>query len=522
MSFFNKKVSLIFFSIILIFFVSFLFIQPFYQTNDDILMMWMTEGIGAHLNEKNPFIIYQHFILGFIYQYIPDFFSLNGYNLISVLLMILFFTISANSLLNQSKNQRTTIVSLILFYAIVIVGIINFQFTIISSMCFGSYLFLKDNKSKVKYLFLILSFLIRLEMGVLITFIFLISKNESIRTKFRFFGCLALLAVTLFFSNRYMGINYGSDQYYYENHQLWRFLNNKCGDYILKNFDNWKVTGVTKNDIELVNQWFLVDKNLKEKIASPELLKFCDKVTFTDKIQMGFESVFKLFEKELLGLTLIIIFLLIIRGKKDYFYVFGWFILAMFLAGFSGRPSQVRIYYGPMIVLILYSLRHIKFNKLNTGIITILLTLMFYQTIFPRLNLMRWRKKNYSAEVQTIKQSIDENPKSKIWWWAYGGNFLEWLYPLTNQNQLSSIPFRNVTILWGHEKDPYGLKLHEEFVQDFTGPIGVNIIFYDYIYDEYHSMFDKYCEEHYSAKLNKNLYKGPPGTKLVVANLSCH
>ncbi len=353
------------------------------------------------------------------------------------------------------------------------------------------------------------------------TVIFFLTEKPNLRKTIKTAVILIISYFSIFYSNMYFSVSHGANQYYYNNKTLWKFLNNRCGDFLLKNYEKWNITEVSKNDIALVNKWFLIDQELNKKITSKPVISNCDMISLKDRLLMAKEGFFRLFKNDLIGITLLAILLIALRRKRDNIYMILAFFGLIAVAGFFGRPSQVRIYYGPLIVLIFYMLPQIKFSKKNAVLSLILTTLIFYQNIIPTTKMMRWRKKNYDAEVSIIKESIEKNPGSKIWWWGYGGTFLEWLYPLTKQPQLSTISIKNISILWGHRKDPYSLKLGSEFKEDFTKNTGVNIIFYDYVYEESHILFERYCEEKYLGKLTKNIHKGNAGTKLVVANFVC-
>lgn len=498
------------------------------MTNDDTSMLWKIEGLGDHLNRVNLDIIWQHVAMSRIYHIIPDFFGIYGYG--SVALWSGIFLSISYFFSNENKNIKSITFNLITSATMLLLVLTNLQWTMTSAAMFGVsyFLFQKSKHNKLllllSFIFFLISTLIRWNMSFylavcLITSHFVFSRKIFLTSTVVFLS----IFITLITNSHLMKDN--------DIHRGWaknqdnrvKVLDDSCGKYLENNYQSIPNKNLTVNDVTLFRHWFLINKKINNNILNDEIVSFCAQKPIVDRLINGLKWLNKLLSKDLIFITLLLIVSLFMTKNFKNIFVIIMILGSFFLFGIMGKPPRVRLIMSILTIISFINLTQFKRN--NTKLITILTLLGFivWSNIWPKLNLFRWRKNYYLTEFNVINRSIEKNPNAKIWWWAYGGNYVEWMYPIVRNDLNKDLQLYNLTHDWGDRDDPDFIKIPKYFEEGFTSAIGASIIFYDYIYEERGHWFNTYCKEHYGKDLKTKIYENKENelSKIVVVNMSC-
>lgn len=509
-----------------------LFFHPFFRTNDDTSMLMKIEGLGDHLFKQNLDVVFQPVWMAKLYALLPDYFGIYGYGHFIILGITIFVTLLFFNFKNGSN--RFTWFIFALFSIFIFLG--NLQFTVTSAIFFGIFYLIQQTKYQgyisqiLSYIFLIISFNIRWFFSLylcLFYFFYLILFSYEKRKLI-----LNAIVVILIAGSSYAFQTYSQNKSLigqgFTNTQDKRInlLDFGCAEYLQKNFEKLRLQNLSINDIRLFRHWFQVDQDIRKNIRKDNNVVNCENnINFQSRILTGFDWLKFLFTQELIFLNLFFILTIFFLNNKKLFWFVSIVYLSYFVFGFFGRPPQFRIVISSLIVLSIMNLIKIKWNRSRLIIVSLIFFLVTYQSGYKRFSLYRWRKNNSAREYEVINRSIKENPNSTLWWWAYGGNYLEWMYPIVKNDFNKNIKLYNLNHDWGDIDDPFFVKTPEIFKQGFTSKNGVNIIFYDYIYQERGEWFKIYCQEHYGKELKIKTYQHqniPTNiSKILVANFSC-
>ncbi len=504
------------------------YFNPFFSTNDDTSMLWKVEGLGDHLGRVNTDIIFQSNILGILYDLIPDNFGVYGYaNFIVAGIIVLLFCFYL-----KIKTKQSTWLIVLISFVFLFLYLSHLQFSVTSSVYFGIFYLLnsyqKNNKKIwiISYLFLLLAIFVRdffIAYFIILFFIlnFDFKKDKIINAVI----VCTLISFSFLFKKNYIKDNSIARGFVQTQEKRLRLLDFKCAEHLEKNYHNIEKMKLSFNDIVLFKHWFQASNKIRKIIRSEEVISHCEKISFDEKIENGLFWLKEAFSLKIIFLSLFLIFtsfsqnLFSRRRVLLSLSIFSSF----FIFGFLGRPPQTRVFLSVLTLFSLINFVDLKKNVKNNTIVIILLTGVFSQLIYPQLKLYRWRKNNYATEFEVINKSISSNPNAKIWWWAYGGNYVEWMYPIVKNDLNKDLQLYNLNHDWGDRDDPDFTKTPKYFEEGFTSTVGVSILFYDYIYEERGHWFNTYCKEHYGKDLKTKVYENKENeqSKLVVVNMSC-
>jgi hypothetical protein len=505
----------------------YLLFNPAYHTNDDNQWIWMLEGIGANSKAPpTPYTVYQNFLIGYIYQLIPDFFDIFGYNWLHILTQIFFLSTSI-LLLNRSTNINP----LITFGFSLTLTSVNFflpQYSITPILLLSSAIvILKDSKSSFNRLsflsigLIIWASMIRIEpfifsVIVLIPYIFLYLKN-NFQKKILLIGIS--LSIILSGLNYHFTKNSLSSGFFYEDLEKKIILDYKGRDYFYKNPNDLKASGLTLNDAKFFGHWLLFDKEINNKILSKEnILKINYK--FGERFKWGVNSIIFLFKnKNLKYLTGLLILSLILSKNVAALLSFLIFSFAIFYSGYLGRDPLIRIYLGPLIVLTLFNLSCIKLKKHTVIYLIISFSLLIIFNLKPLAHKTLWKEDTARIRLSWVLNKV-KKIETDIIWWPFSTNFADDFYRIKNLPNIRKLQFIRPNYNWGDASDPRGEKRQKKFKKDFT-TIGISLIVDDINYfKRFLPIFENYCLEHFHGKLQEKYLTNKDKT-ISIATINC-
>ncbi|WP_250629993.1 hypothetical protein [Rhodoflexus caldus] len=251
---------------------------PFYQTNDDVLMMLIVRGISV-VTEPSEYVLFMNVLLGRflknLFLLYPDF---DWYSFFMVSCLFVSFTVLGYLFFKYLKNTYILLYFLIFVFCIEIYILLNLQFTIVASitalagmltLCQTNIIPPRD--IVISTLCILISTMIRYQSTLLI-FILLLpfiiisfyhEKLESISRYFKIIVSNIIIAFVFFIYSDADYKNYSNDYIYFKSYivkitdqNLETFYNEKEFMDIL-NSARW-----SKNDFEMIKNWFFMDKNL--------------------------------------------------------------------------------------------------------------------------------------------------------------------------------------------------------------------------------------------------------------------
>ena len=212
----------------------------------------MLEGIGANAKSPpTPYLIYQHYFLGKLYQLLPDWKNIFGYNWMHILSQVIFtyFIVYKNS-----RNYLWYVFALLL-------GMMNFflpQYSITpflilfcAARLLGSTKKLTLSKSILIFILVNWSSMIRIEsylFGLVILFPYVLPHLKQRKT-------FLTLGISVLSSLMLSGLNYHytkksvSSGYFYQGLERKIILDYRGGEELLKNKQQVENLGLSTNDI---------------------------------------------------------------------------------------------------------------------------------------------------------------------------------------------------------------------------------------------------------------------------------
>lgn len=456
----------------------------------------MLEGIGANAKSPpTPHLVYQHYFLGKLYQLLPDWNNVFGYNWMHILsqVIFLFFLVYKNS-----KNYLWYVFALL-------IGMLNFflpQYSITPFLllfCAARLVCTKKDlsigQSTLTFILINWSSMIRIEpylFGLIIFFPYVLPYLKKRRT-------MATLSLSVLTSLLLSGINYYytkssiASGYFYQGLERKIILDYRGGEELLKHEKEVEKLGLSKNDINFFRHWLLLDPEINQKIISPEVMAFT-KPSFLTRLKWGIKALLYLKSKRLVFLFLILFLSIIITRKKSALVSGVIFLMAIFYSGYLGRYPLIRVYLGPMLFLIPLNLLQIKQTQKSIIPIIISFICLGYFTIFDELKATKEKAQISPPQLNWLLDKLNKS-QLDLYWWPYASAFADDFYRIKNLSKIKDLTFVRPNYNWGDASDPKGERRHKKFKQDFTTK-GIHLLFeYEKNQKNLLPIFSTYCSE---------------------------
>jgi hypothetical protein len=492
---------------------------PFYYKIDDVFMLMISGGFGITY-EKSPLIYHSNILIGYLSNYLPYFFQIQPYNLLNIFLIVITY-IFINEL--TFRIIKKIALSLTLTFSTLLFLITRPTYTTISGALFcvgilGLINFLKHQKNNyiyISFIFFAMSTLIRDEQSVFMTLLILplLFQILKLNPKLLFkVSIITLIIITLFqIINR---LPYSKSNY----DNLSRFasaqyqLTDYGADIYLARFPNLlDENNLTKNDLQLIRNWYFYDTNLIEISKLERMLEQSNWNNYLQVFDLNYQlQSFTEIVTNYPNITLIILLIVLLyfnRAKKiQYFYLFS--IMLYILIGFLIGRQLNYIYYPIYVALIFISLTYLKLNKTRLYFLYALSYSIIFIGIIQNLN--------NKEDINIATNELNTMDNFQIWQIG-GGWSLPHAYPLFDTTSWKE----NIEIIssdwsiYAPKSNYQKLATENRFIEQLISKNGINVAA-----NNYHiPLMEKYCFEHFGSKLevreiNNNIF-------LKIYNLKC-
>jgi hypothetical protein len=337
-----------------------LYVNPVWETNDDLTMSMIAHGYGV-ASQSSPNLLFSNVLWGKFVQLIPEVYGIRGYAIATY--FILFLSATVIFLIVSSKiSVLAAFVMVALIYS---KPILEPQFTLNAGLLaiasVGAFLEYRQGKTNhwlyLSVLLFSVSYLIRSQEALLVIILAspIVLKNiKSVPRLARYLAAFALLAIALFWWIDYIAYQNPSwDAYASLNPVRAAFTDFRALGHVLQSPGVLDSSYLSENDLKMVRNWFFVDG----EIANPaELRRLLDHSNFAYSRFGNFQNGVNGFSH----LSALYFSLILLAAMVAFFrsaslpLILVWmsFLGVAFLFGIVGRPNAYRVYY-PLAVLLL-------------------------------------------------------------------------------------------------------------------------------------------------------------------------
>jgi NADH:ubiquinone oxidoreductase subunit 3 (subunit A) len=271
--------------------------------------------------------------------------------------------------------------------------------------------------------------------------------------------------------------------------------------------------GYTKNDINLLQNWFFEDRT----ISNPAVLKAMlanvrPQRMLQSKFESGISEIKTLFKPTLLPLLLPALILLVIAPQTNLTISWALCLGTFFCLGFLGRPGILRVYVPVISLMLVMPLAGIAFKIAKQKILAFALFIVYVFSGFllvPEALAAR-------QEIQKARVNFKLLPHETIVVW--GADFpFESAFPLLSKDAdalapkfygLGAFTLAPFSVAFAEDKSGRGL------IERLRSSSGVPIIG-----DANTELLRRYCSEHFDGQLRAVDMQGTPSLKMY--SLAC-
>jgi hypothetical protein len=476
---------------------------PLWETNDDVGMSMAAHGYGiASTGTAN--IIFSNVIWGHLIRSMPIIFGILGYSTVTLLVLavcgvVILYTLQRS---NFSRTLSFLILSIVLLRPVLFA-----QFTINSGLLMVCAVLLFMVYARENDFFLIFvgcilafaSYLVRSEEFFVLLFISLpLLPLRKFRADRSAIICVAILSVSVLAAHFYDRISYSGPEWkpQIELKSLATIIDFGGGPILKDRPDILAEYGYSKNDIDLLSNWFFVDKKIVDFDKISLMLHAIGPMQLqNNSISNATLGIKEIFNREIVLLVAFSIISLICKPSLKVVVSWILFFLSVFLMGISGRPGIMRVYY-PITCLLLLAPLVLAETKLRYKNMYLLTLLLFSAVNSFHLIHISNEKVKYA---NSIKDGLRNFPTDVVVSWGAVFPF-ESVFPvLTHEGDTGAY---NLYSLGGFALAPFTRSYSEEhsgrdFVTRLLSKQGIPII----AQEGQFQLLDKYCREHLNGHL---------------------
>jgi hypothetical protein len=535
------------------FFIFFVFLEPSFEENDDVQMMFISNGFAYQ--QPLEYLVFTNFIIGLIlkslYNTLPEipWYGLYLYSLIFIaLVIILYVSIKCSGSIIKFVIMSYTI----LFFVTRIMMRLQFTSTafFIGIAFLAYYLFLTPSRSRINNLIIVI-------LGVFLGAISLIRTSS--------FVGIFLWSVPLFiYSLRYIHIkkhilfamsaiiifssfNYLNNVYYLKSSPNWQDYFNflpplalvlitadKIPDSELK--DALEKVNWSDNDYLMLNYWFYTDTRV---FSTENLQNFSDSRPIKISLWQGLKNTFKNLREEWLleikYLALLSIFLMLFAPKQRLFFtffIFWQFSIMYYLINYQYFPFRVAesmfAFTAFFLILCAELSPFIKIGKkiilrINEHLIVTCLIMLAVLSTPNAIKSLRYESnRNHILSNQLIETLQEMYNLNKSGIFIQQASALNWrkLSPFVSKQDLPKLNF--IWLAWQINSPPYLELLQKLKIDDLPSAIATRKDIYLITSEPYLSYYQKYMQEHYNqdVKMESILTINPKSKTKIFKSLS--
>jgi hypothetical protein len=347
-----------------------------WATNDDIGMAMISQGIGIAAHPSAG-LVFSNVVWGWIVMHLPGVGGITGYGLATYGLLLASFLAIAASLQRMRASPWLGAVVLLLMYAPVLVAP---QFTIVAGYLavagLAIWMAWRDSASLVPLfvagMLLFLASIVRMTESILVLGIawpLLLPARWRLPTRGTFSGArfrrtaAFAIAMLVLSSSAYL-----ANKAYYSSEE-WKafrdinparvlFTDYKAGKYFMVHPESLQGSKVSKNDIQLIQQWFYQDTRVFDGATYSALLSGVPWQERFDLNARKYAPLLRNFGKPQFGdLFWLIPLLVLLNFRRDprTAAAFVLFLLSMSMLCLLGRAGVTRVYIPPLAAILVLS-----------------------------------------------------------------------------------------------------------------------------------------------------------------------
>lgn len=485
------------------------FLEPRWETNDDVAMSMVAHGYGLAAY-GSPNLIFSNPLWGYIVRAIPAVNGVVGYSSATLLCLGLSAWLTLYSLLKLGVSKSISTLFLLLIFAR---PTLFPQFTINSGLLtVAAMLGLRayaNHQSKSFFLLIgalalaFLGFLIRSQEFILVLAISLpllpwssIWKRRSLHIGLLILG-LSILLASIVEAHTYTGEGW---QYFNQlNIARAPFTDFGASAHLQQRPEIMARYDFSENDLELLTSWFFADPKIADPQTLTDILRELRPIHYqTGSLGQGWLSVTAIANPLILPLSFAAIFLFCLNPKCSTAIAWLLFLGASFTTGVLGRPGILRIYIPLLSLLVAFSLfqffgahhnlrrTHQRLHQSAMVVILLMACTWNFMILLPE-------QASSQTKIQRVQADLSYFPHESVVSW--GAEFpFEFAYPVLS----NPFTFRNIQLypLGVFTHAPFSISYQQQqsgngMIERLRQPNGVLVM----SSPEQTEMLRRYCEE---------------------------
>lgn len=480
--------------------------NPTWETNDDVAMSMIAHGYGLAAY-GSPYLVFSNVLWGYLVRAMPTINGVLGYSLATMSALLVFGWATLYFLLRLGAGYRNSLLAVAL---LLILPTLTPQFTVNAGLLtvaavIGWQVYARlggVGNLAVACLLAFIGYLIRgaeffLVLGVALPLLpwRALRERRQMQAAFLLLGA-AVAAAAAFDYWSYTGPEW---RHFSElNSVRIPFTDFDAGEHLKKNPEIMVRHGYSKNDIDLVSSWFLVDAQIAAPESLSAMLAELGPIPMQGGgIQSGFTAIKALGDWMLLPIILpaLVLFFVLLPGRM---VALAWVfcLVALFALGVMGRPGILRIYV-PLLDLLLIA--PIMLGKFRADAKRWVVTLTLFAACVGSAYALIPEALESKKLTQQAQADIHDFPLGPVVTWAFSYPFYFTFPVLDNDPNARNILFYGLD---SFTHAPFSVAAAEQkagrgMIQRLHTAEGVPIIAFDFFIDN----LQIYCNERLNGQL---------------------
>jgi hypothetical protein len=478
--------------------------NPRWESNDDVAMSMVAHGYGLAAY-SSPNLLFSNVLWGYLVRWLPAVHGILGYSLATLGVAVLVGTAILYFFARMGVGCLTGLLVLILVLSR---PVLFPQFTINAGLltCAAVLGWLAHARNHCTFCLVascvlaFLGYLVRsqefaLVLAVALPFLpwQLLGKRRKTQVAFMLLAC-AIVAALLFDQ----WSNSGPEWSYYWKLNWARapFTDFDAESRLLAQPDVMARHGLSRNDVELISNWFFVDRQIADPAQLRAIVTELGPTAITTSFGSGLTAIASLSRPELLPLLVSAVGLLALTFGRRLLMSWALCLGGLFAMGFIGRPGILRVYVPLLVLLVLVP---IALKPLSSRFRKTAAVILFAIACFANSSMLI-REAHLSDKMVAEAQGSHFAAQESVVMW--GSSFpYEFMFPLIGTNSdarrlkmfgLGVSTFAPYSIARAEEENGRGL------IARLRSSDGILIAADKRLL----KLLDTYCAEHYGKQMN--------------------
>jgi hypothetical protein len=411
--------------------------NPRWESNDDVAMSMVAHGYGLAAY-GSPNLLFSNVLWGYLVRGLPTVHGILGYSLATLGVAVLVGTAILCFLARLGIGYLTGLLVLILVLSR---PVLFPQFTINAGLltCAAVLGWLAHSKNDCTLCLVascVLAFLgclvrsqeFALVLGVALPLLPWALLRRHRKTQVAFTLLVSAIIAALLFD---YWSNSGPEWSYYWKLNWARapFTDFGADARLLAQPDVMVRHGLSMNDVELISNWFFVDRQIADPAQLRSIVMELSSPAMTTSFDSGLASIASLARPELLPLLMSAVALLALMFRRRLLMPWLLCLASLFSMGFVGRPGILRVYIPLLVLLVLVP---IAFKPLTSGFRKTAAVILLAVAGFANTHLLMREAHLSDRRVAEAQESHFIAPDPVVMW---GSSFpYEFMFPVIAAN----------------------------------------------------------------------------------------